>query len=60
MNNQERKIPIQQKKLIVNLDVDISKIKSSVLRRIVEEVKNKHPSTTRAFDRVHIRHNRGG
>lgn len=58
MNNQERKIPIQQKERIVNLDVDISKIESSVLKRIVEEVKRNTPSTIRAFDRIHNRHNR--
>lgn len=42
----------------VNLDVDISKIKSPVLLRLVEEVRNQTPDTVRCFDRVHTRHNR--
>jgi len=48
------------KKPSVNLDVDISKIKSPVLMRLVEEVRNNQSSTIRAFDRVHNRHNRSG
>ena len=39
-------------------DVDIAKIKSAVLARIVAEVRNNEPSTIRAFDRIHNRHNR--
>jgi hypothetical protein len=50
--------PIQQQTRSANLDVDITKIESSVLSRLVEEVKNNEPSTVRAFDRVHNRHNR--
>lgn len=50
--------PIQQQKCLTNLDVDIIQIESSVLSRLVEEVKNNEPSTVRAFDRVHNRHNR--
>ncbi len=50
--------PIQQQTCLANLDVDISQIESSVLSRLVEEVRNNEPSTVRAFDRVHNRHNR--
>ena len=50
--------PTQQQTRSANLDVDITKIESSVLSRLVEEVKNNEPSTVRAFDRVHNRHNR--
>ncbi len=38
--------------------VDVKKIKSEVLLRLVEEVRNNEPSTVRAFDRIHNRHNR--
>lgn len=44
--------------LLNALEVDISKIASPALSRIVEEVRNEQPSTTRAFDRMHNRHNR--
>ncbi len=50
--------PIQQQTRSANLDVDITKVESSVLSRLVEEVRNNEPSTVRAFDRVHNRHNR--
>ena len=50
--------PIQQQTRSASLDVDVTKIESSVLSRLVEEVKNNEPSTVRAFDRVHNRHNR--
>lgn len=39
-------------------DIDITKIKSAVLARLVEEVRNNEPDTIRAFDRIHNRHNR--
>lgn len=51
---------IKSKKPAVNLDVDLSKIKSPVLLRLVEEVTNNQSSTIMAFDRVHNRHNRSG
>lgn len=44
--------------LRVTQDVDIAQIESSVLSRLVEEVRNNQPSTIRAFDRIHNRHNR--
>lgn len=50
--------PIQQQTRVNTLDVDITQVESSVLSRLVEEVKNDEPSTVRAFDRVHNRHNR--
>ena len=50
--------PTQQQTRENSLDVDITQVKSSVLSRLVEEVKNNEPSTVRAFDRVHNRHNR--
>lgn len=40
------------------MDVDLTKISSPTLARIIEEVRNGEASTTRAFDRVHNRHNR--
>ncbi len=46
------------KKPSVNLDVDISKIKSPVLARLVEEVRNKTPDTINWYDRTHNRHAR--
>jgi hypothetical protein len=40
------------------MDIDLSKVSSLALSRIIEEVRNGDSSTTRAFDRVHNRHNR--
>jgi len=58
MNHVDSVSPIQQQTRSANLDVDITKVESSVLSRLVEEVRNNEPSTIRAFDRVHNRHNR--
>jgi hypothetical protein len=41
------------------LEVDTRKISSAVLARLIEEVRNEKSSTTRVYDRVHNRHNRG-
>lgn len=43
---------------VAPLDVDLTKVSSPALARIIEEVRNGEASTTRAFDRVHNRHNR--
>ena len=40
------------------MDVDLTKVTSPALSRIIEEVRNGDASTIRAFDRVHNRHNR--
>ena len=58
MNQVDTVSPIQQQTRLANLDVDITQVESSVLSRLVEEVRNNEPSTVRAFDRVHNRHNR--
>ncbi len=60
MSQVANKNPTPQPKPVINLDVDISKIESSVLRRLIEEARNETPSTIRAFDRIHNRHNRSG
>ena len=39
-------------------EIDVSQISSPALARLVEEVRNESPSTNRAYDRVHNRHNR--
>lgn len=44
--------------LVSPMDVDLTKISSPALSRILEEVRNEDVSTTRAYDRVHNRHNR--
>ena len=44
--------------LVSPMDVDLTKISSPALSRILEEVRNEEVSTTRAYDRVHNRHNR--
>jgi len=41
------------------LEVDISKISSAVLARLIEEVREEKSSTPHVYDRVHNRHNRG-
>ena len=58
MNQVDSVSPIQQQTCLANLDVDITQVESSVLSRLVEEVRNNEPSTVRAFDGVHNRHNR--
>lgn len=58
MNHVDNASPAQQQTCLANLDVDITQLESSVLSRLVEEVRNNEPSTVRAFDRVHNRHNR--
>ncbi len=40
------------------LEIDVSEISSPALARLVDEVRNDEPSTNRAYDRVHNRHNR--
>ncbi|MCI0561007.1 MAG: hypothetical protein MN733_21175 [Nitrososphaera sp.] len=40
------------------LDVDLAQVSSPALARIIEEVRNEEESTSRAYDRVHHRHNR--
>lgn len=40
--------------------LDVSGIKSAVLLRIIEEVRNDKRSGVTAYDRLHNRHNRGG
>ena len=41
------------------LSVDVDKIESAVLRRIIREVRNDGPrDVPRYFDRIHNRHNR--
>ena len=44
--------------LVSPMDVDLTKISSPALSRIIEEVRNEEVSMTRAYDRVHNRHNR--
>ena len=41
------------------LEVDTSKIPSTVLARLIEEVRSEKSPTPRVYDRVHNRHNRG-
>ena len=41
------------------LEVDMSKISSAVLARLIEEVRDEKPPTLHIYDRVHNRHNRG-
>ncbi len=58
MNHVTSESSVRQQTCLANLDVDITRVESSVLSRLVEEVRNNEPSTIRAFDRVHNRHNR--
>jgi hypothetical protein len=43
---------------LLSMDVDLSKVSSPVLARIIDEVRNEEGSTSRNYDRVHNRHNR--
>ncbi len=40
-------------------ELDVSKVPSTVLARLIEEVRTEEGVSTRAYDRVHNRHNRG-
>lgn len=40
------------------LEIDISKIPSPALARLIEEVRNEEPSGIDAYSRFHNRHNR--
>lgn len=40
------------------LEMNLDEIPSPALARIIEEVRNDEPDTSRAYDRVHNRHNR--
>lgn len=40
------------------LDVDVKKLSSIALARLVEEVRHDDPMVGRAYDRTHNRHNR--
>lgn len=41
-------------------EIDISKISSPVLARLIEEVRNEEsPTTAHTYNRTHNRHNRG-
>jgi len=40
------------------LEIDLSKIPSPVLARLIEEVRNEETSTIDAYSRYHNRHNR--
>lgn len=42
----------------VTLAVDVSKVASPVLMRLIEEVRHDHENNVTAYDRVHNRHNR--
>lgn len=39
-------------------EIDLSKIPSPVLARLIEEVRNEEKLTTNAYNRYHNRHNR--
>lgn len=39
-------------------EIDVQQIPSSVLARLIEEVRNEEPSTPTAYNRYHNRHNR--
>jgi len=55
---QSTQFQAQPKYNLSAMDVDLTKVSSPALARIIKEVRNGEASTTRAFDRVHNRHNR--
>jgi len=58
LKDQSSQFQVQSKSNLSAMDVDLTKVTSPALSRIIEEVRNGDTSTTRAFDRVHNRHNR--
>ncbi len=55
MTTQTKESPVAKKVL----ELDVSKVPSTVLARLIEEVRNEEGVSARAYDRVHNRHNRG-
>ena len=41
------------------MDIDLDKLPAGALKQLVKEVRNEDYEATRAYDRVHNRHNRG-
>ncbi|WP_310460337.1 YhhA family cyclophane-containing RiPP [Sphaerotilus sp.] len=41
-----------------SIEVDMSRLSSAALSRLIDEVKNDEMSGTHAYDRTHNRHNR--
>jgi len=58
LKDQSSQFQVQSKSNLSAMEVDLTKVTSPALSRIIEEVRNGDASTTRAFDRVHNRHNR--
>lgn len=50
--------PITDEQVQELLEMDLSKIGSPALARLIEEIRNDDPDTARMYDRVHNRHNR--
>src|SRR5437870_4213181 len=49
----------EQEQVITDLrEIDVSKLPSPVLARLIEEVRNEETSTPNAYSRFHNRHNR--
>ena len=40
------------------VEVDLKTVSSAALARLIEEVRNEHADSTKAYDRAHNRHNR--
>lgn len=59
MAEQNQMQPAESPSMPDLLEVDISKISSAVLARLIEEVREEKSSTPHVYDRVHNRHNRG-
>ena len=57
-NSEFQPADLHSETILNSTDIDLAKIASPTLLRIIEEVRNEEDSTTRAFDRVHNRHNR--
>jgi len=53
------KAPEASKQAVTDLrEIDVSKLSSPVLARLIEEVRNEEPSGIDAYSRFHNRHNR--
>lgn len=55
MTTQTKESPVAKKVF----ELDVSKVPSTVLARLIEEVRAEESVSARAYDRVHNRHNRG-
>lgn len=57
--DENKRPPLGETDISETSEIDISKIPSTVLARLIEEVRNEELLNTSVYNRTHNRHNRG-